>query len=101
MAGENLAYPTGTSGLGRTGKFQKGGVPAPGRAPRSHSNTGGLSMNLTRGSLSLVIGLALLFAGPSTASAIVQPPDVNPADFTPSQVIDNQYFPLPLGRLFV
>ena len=58
-------------------------------------------MNLTRGSLSLVIGLALLFAGPSTASAIVQPPDVNPADFTPSQAIDNQYFPLPLGRLFV
>ena len=58
-------------------------------------------MNLTRGSLSLVIGLALLFAGPSTASAIVQPPDVDPADFTPSQVIDNQYFPLPVGRLFV
>jgi len=58
-------------------------------------------MNLTRGSLSLVIGLALLFAGPSTASAIVQPPDVNPEDFTPSQVIDNQYFPLPVGTLFV
>ncbi len=59
------------------------------------------AMNHTRVSPSLVIGLALLFAGPFTASAVVHPPDVNPSDFNPPQAIDNQYFPLPVGRLFV
>lgn len=58
-------------------------------------------MNPTGVSSSLVIGLALLFAGPFTASAVVHPPDVNSADFDPAQAIDNQYFPLPVGRLFV
>src|SRR5438093_8030613 len=101
MAGRILRIRRARRAYAEPETSKKGGVPAPGRAPRSHSNTGGLSMNLTRGSLSLVIGLALLFAGPSTAAAIVQPPDVNPADFTPSQAIDNQYFPLPSGRLFV
>jgi hypothetical protein len=58
-------------------------------------------MNSTRVWPSPLIGLALLFAGPFTASADVHPPDVNPADFNPRQAIDNQYFPLPVGRLFV
>ena len=58
-------------------------------------------MNFTRVWPMLVIGLALLFASPFTASAAVHPPDVNPADFSPPQAIDNQYFPLPVGILFV
>jgi hypothetical protein len=58
-------------------------------------------MNPTRVSLSLVIGLALVFAGSFPASAVIHPPDVNPADFNPAQAINNQYFPLPVGRLFV
>lgn len=58
-------------------------------------------MNLSGASRSLAIGLALLIAGPLTASAVVHPPDVNSADFEPPQAINNPYFPLPVGRLFV
>jgi len=58
-------------------------------------------MNHRRVLLSFVIGLTLLFAGPFAASAVLHPPDVNPADFSPRQTIDNRYFPLPVGRLFV
>ena len=58
-------------------------------------------MNHARVSRSLAIALALLFATPFTTSAVVNPPDVNPVNFYPPQVIDNQYFPLPVGRLFV
>src|SRR5262249_13679109 len=36
-----------------------------------------------------------------TASAVVHPPDVNPGDFDPAQAIDNPYFPLLVGTLFV
>lgn len=50
---------------------------------------------------SLLTGFALLFAGASLASAVVHPPDVDLADFDPSQNITNQYFPQPEGRLFV
>jgi hypothetical protein len=50
---------------------------------------------------SLVIGLALLFASPLTASAVVHPPDVTFADFIPRQVIDNPYFPLLVGTFFL
>jgi hypothetical protein len=58
-------------------------------------------MNTTRRSLSLLAGIALTVAGSFTVSAVVHPPDVNPASFTPGQVISNQYFPLPVGRLFI
>ena len=49
----------------------------------------------------MAIGLALLLAGPFTASAVVHPPDVNPDDFSSALVIDNRYFPLVPGTLFV
>ena len=58
-------------------------------------------MNRKRALLSLAIGLALVFASPFTASAVVHPPDVNPADFTPPQAIDNPYFPQAVGTLFL
>jgi hypothetical protein len=58
-------------------------------------------MNPTRVTLSLLIGLALVFAGSFPASAVVHPPDVNPANFFPRQAINNQYLPLPVRRLFV
>jgi hypothetical protein len=58
-------------------------------------------MNPRRVSSSLLIGFALIVAGSLTTLAVVHPPDVNPDDFNPAQVIDNQYFPLPVGRLFV
>ena len=51
--------------------------------------------------ISLVAGFSLLFAGPFIVSAVVHPPDVNPDNFDPNQGIDNQYFPLPVGTLFV
>jgi len=50
---------------------------------------------------SLAIGLTLLLASPFTASAIGQPPDVNPGDFGSSLVIDNRYFPLVPGTVLV
>ena len=50
---------------------------------------------------SLTIGLTLLLASPFSASAIVQPPDVNPDDFGSSLVIDNRYFPLVPGTVRV
>jgi hypothetical protein len=40
-------------------------------------------------------------SGPFSASAIVSPPDVNPDDFDPSQVINNPYHPLLVGQEFV
>jgi hypothetical protein len=58
-------------------------------------------MNRKRIMLSLAIGLVLLFASPFTASAVVHPPDVNPAEFDPDQAIDNPYFPQPVGTLFI
>ena len=51
--------------------------------------------------ITLVGGFLLLIAGGSIAWAVVHPSDVNPADFTPGQAIDNSYFPLPVGTLFV
>jgi hypothetical protein len=57
-------------------------------------------MTHTRVSPTLVIGIALIFAGSLRILAIVHPPDVNPLSFNPNQAIDNQYFPLPVGRLF-
>ena len=58
-------------------------------------------MNATRGSVSLRIGLALVFAATFPALAVVHPPDVNFDDFNPPQVINNQYFPLLVGTKFV
>jgi hypothetical protein len=58
-------------------------------------------MNPTRVALSLVIGLALLFGGPSTVSAIVSPPDVNPDDFVAGEEINNPYVRLLVGTLFI
>ena len=59
-------------------------------------------MNTSRAVRPLVIGLALFFAGPLRASAVVHPLDVNQADFkNPPREINNPYFPLPVGRLFV
>jgi hypothetical protein len=58
-------------------------------------------MNTTRVSRSLAIGLAFAVVSSLTVSALVHPPDVNPADFNPVQAIDNNYLPLPVGRLFV
>lgn len=49
----------------------------------------------------LLAGFSLLIVVPLVASAIVSPPDVDPANFVPGQVIDNPYFPNPVGRLFV
>jgi hypothetical protein len=34
-------------------------------------------------------------------SAVEHPPDVNPANFKPSQRINNLFYPLPAGRWFV
>lgn len=58
-------------------------------------------MSSIRTSRSLAIGLTLLLASPFTASAIVQPPDVNPNNFDSPPVIDNDYFPLLPGTLLV
>jgi hypothetical protein len=58
-------------------------------------------MSSTRASRALAIGLALLLASPFTASAVVQPPGVNPDDFSSPLVIDNDYFPLVPGTLLV
>ena len=58
-------------------------------------------MNQRQILLSPAIGLALLFAVPFTASAVVHPPDVDPGDFDPNQAIDNAYFPQPVGKLFI
>jgi hypothetical protein len=58
-------------------------------------------MSSTRASRSLAIGLTLLLASPFTASAIVEPPDVNPGDFPSPLVINNDYFPLVPGTLLV
>src|SRR5262245_49408210 len=49
----------------------------------------------------LSIGLAFAVIASLSVSAVVHPPDVIPANFTPPHAIDNQYFPLPVGRLFV
>ena len=59
------------------------------------------AMMLTIVARSLAIGLTLLLASPFSASAIVQPPDVNPDDFGSSLVIDNRYFPLVPGTVRV
>lgn len=49
----------------------------------------------------LIIGLALLVVSPFTASAVVHPPDVNAGDFNHSLLINNLYYPLEPGTLFV
>jgi len=59
-------------------------------------------MNVSRVSVFVLMGLALVFAASFPVEAVQQhPPDINPANFTPQQRIDNPYFPLPVGRLFV
>src|SRR5262249_10699447 len=58
-------------------------------------------MYVARASVFLLIGLALVLAVSFPGIAVVHPPDINPADFTPRQEINNQYFPLPVGTLFV
>lgn len=57
-------------------------------------------MDCKRGWISLVAGLSFV-AMPFVASAIVNPPDVEPANFVPGQAIDNRYFPQPVGTLFL
>jgi len=42
-----------------------------------------------------------LFVWPFAISAVQHPPDVNPANFTAGQAIDNAYFPQRVGTLFV
>jgi hypothetical protein len=56
-------------------------------------------MSFSKGSLPLVIGLALLVAGPPTALAVVHPADINPTNF--NQPIQNPYFPLVAGTFYV
>src|SRR5436309_11667943 len=58
-------------------------------------------MNVARVSLFLLMALALVFAAYVPLGAVEHPPDINPDNFTPRQPIDNRYFPLPVGRLFV
>jgi hypothetical protein len=58
-------------------------------------------MDRKRLRISLVAAFSLLFAGVPAALAVVHPPDVNPANFTPGQAINNSYLPLPVGTLFV
>ena len=57
-------------------------------------------MERTRFSIPVATGLVLL-AGASIAVATPHPPDVNSANFVQGAVIDNQFFPLPVGRMFV
>src|SRR5437867_11475190 len=58
-------------------------------------------MNVARVSLFLLMALALVFAAYVPLGAVEHPPDINPDNFTPRQPINNPYFPLPVGRLFV
>jgi hypothetical protein len=51
--------------------------------------------------ITLVGGFLLLIVGGDVAWAVVHPSDINPANFTPGQEINNRYFPLPVGALFV
>src|SRR2546428_2698403 len=51
--------------------------------------------------ITLVGGFLLLIAGGSIAWAVVHPADVKPARLPPGQAIDNSYFPLAVGTLFV
>src|SRR5262249_24514357 len=73
----------------RIKKRPAGSTPA---GPSRSFEQRGSSMNTTRVSLSLVIGLAFAVVSSLTVSAIVHPPDVNPAYFNPVQAIDNNYF---------
>jgi hypothetical protein len=57
-------------------------------------------MNRKRIWVSLGAG-SFLFVGPFAILAVQHPPDVNPANFTAGQAIDNTYFPQPVGTLFV
>lgn len=58
-------------------------------------------MDRKRLAIPLVTGFSLLLAGVPVALAVVHPPDVDPASFTPGQAIDNPNLPLPVGTLFV
>ena len=58
-------------------------------------------MNVARVSLFLLMALALVFAAYVPLGAVEHPPDINPDNFIPRQPINNPYFPLPVGRLFV
>ena len=58
-------------------------------------------MDCKRLAIPLVAGFSLLLAGVPVALAVVHPPDVNPANFSPGQAINNPYLPLPVGTLFV
>jgi hypothetical protein len=51
-------------------------------------------------SIPLATGFSVLLAV-VMVSAVEHPPDVNPANFKPSQRINNLFYPLPVGRLFV
>jgi hypothetical protein len=55
---------------------------------------------MSRKRISISSAAALFLTG-AIASAIESPPDVNPADFKPNQAINNVFFRLPVGRLFV
>lgn len=58
-------------------------------------------MNRTLIWISLIACSCSFFAFANAASAVVSPPDVDPSRFVAGQVIDNPYFPQPVGRLFV
>src|SRR5262249_22870364 len=51
--------------------------------------------------LVLAAALSLSFGSVPRASAIVSPPDVNPADFAPGQPINNVFFPMLVGTKFI
>jgi hypothetical protein len=57
-------------------------------------------MNRQRISIPLTAGFSLLLVS-AIATAIEHPPDVNPANFRANQAINNPFFPLPVGKLFV
>src|SRR5262245_6492038 len=51
--------------------------------------------------ISMLAAGSMLMVISRVASAVVNPPDVDPADFVPGQVINNRYFPLREGTLFL
>src|SRR5262249_12666841 len=60
---------------------------------------GGFHMH--RKATGLVLAAALSLSFGSGASAIVSPPDINPADFAPGQPINNVFFQMPVGTKFM
>lgn len=50
---------------------------------------------------SAIAALFSFFGVAIGASAVVSPPDIDPAHFVAGKVIDNPYFPEPVGKLFV